>query len=81
MAQDEKRALWLRYGTARGHMQDDLMDLGLQAYQGILLCHMGYPRNWSYWEKSWTSHHVARLQDRANVTGHGTRRARSREAA
>lgn len=57
---DDKRAFWMRYGTARGHVQDDLMDLGLQGFQGILLSHMGYPRNWGYWEKSWTSHHVAR---------------------
>lgn len=56
----DKRAFWLRYGRARGHTQDDLMDIGLQGYQGILLSHMGYPRNWGYWEHSWTSHHVAR---------------------
>ena len=36
------------------------MDIGLQAFQGVLLCHMGYPRNWGYWEHSWTSHYVAR---------------------
>jgi hypothetical protein len=57
---DDKRALWMRYGRARGHTQDDLMDIGLQAFQGILLCHMGYPRNWGYWEHSWTSHNLAR---------------------
>ena len=34
--------------------------MGLQGYQGILLSHMGYPRNWGYWEHSWTSHNVAR---------------------
>jgi hypothetical protein len=59
-AGNAKRALWLRYGRARGHTQDDLMDLGLQAYEGVLLAHMGYPRNWGYWEHSWSSHHVAR---------------------
>ncbi len=57
---DEKRALWLRYGRARGHLQDDLMDIGLQGFQGVLLSHMGYPRNWGYWEHSWSSHHLAR---------------------
>ncbi len=57
---DEKRALWMMYGRARGHVQDDILDIGLQAFQGILLCHMGYPRNWNYWEHSWTSHNVAR---------------------
>jgi oligo-alginate lyase len=57
---DQKRALWMKYGQARSHTQDDLMDIGLQGHQGILLTHMGYPRNWGCWEPSWTSHHVAR---------------------
>jgi hypothetical protein len=57
---DAKRALWLRYGRARGHVQDDLMDIGLEAYQGKILNHMGYPRNWGYWEYAWSSHHLAR---------------------
>jgi len=57
---DDKRALWLRYGRARSHTQDDIMDIGLQAYEGILLSHMGYPRNWGYWEYSWSSHNLAR---------------------
>ncbi len=57
---DDKRALWMMYGHARGHVQDNLMDLGLQAYQGVILAHMGYPRNWGYWEHSWSSHIVAR---------------------
>lgn len=57
---DSKRAAWLHYGRARGHLQDDHMDLGLHAYKGVLLQHMGYPRNWGYWEYSWTSHNLAR---------------------
>ncbi|NUQ61506.1 MAG: hypothetical protein HUU20_03395 [Pirellulales bacterium] len=57
---DDKRALWMMYGRARGHTQDDILDIGLQGFQGVLLCHMGYPRNWNYWEHSWTSHNVAR---------------------
>jgi len=57
---DEKRALWMRYGWARGHNQDDLMDIGLQAHEGLILGHMGYPRNWGYWEYSWSSHNLAR---------------------
>jgi len=59
-AGDDKRAAWLHYGRARGHVQDDHMDLGLHAYKGTLLQHMGYPRNWGYWEHSWTSHNLAR---------------------
>jgi hypothetical protein len=57
---DDKRAFWLRYGRARGHTQDDLMDMGLQGLEGVFLSHMGYPRNWGYWEHSWSSHNVAR---------------------
>ncbi len=57
---DAKRAFWLRYGMARGHNQDDLLDIGYQAHQGVLLTHMGYPRNWGWWEYSWSSHHLAR---------------------
>ncbi|MBM4044484.1 MAG: hypothetical protein FJ279_05165 [Planctomycetes bacterium] len=57
---DNKRAFWMNYGHNRGHSQDDTLDIGLDAFQGTLLCHMGYPRNWGYWEYSWSSHHVAR---------------------
>ncbi|MGQ9731002.1 MAG: hypothetical protein ACUVX8_06970 [Candidatus Zipacnadales bacterium] len=57
---DQKRAFWLRYGRARSHVQDDLMDIGLDAFEGRLLNHMGYPRNWGQWESLWSSHHLAR---------------------
>jgi hypothetical protein len=57
---DQKRALWLHYGHARSHVQDDLMDIGLEAYEGKILNHMGYPRNWGQWEPLWSSHHLAR---------------------
>jgi len=57
---DQKRALWMMYGRARSHTQDDILDIGLAAHQGVILQHMGYPRNWGYWEYSWSSHHVAR---------------------
>lgn len=60
---DDKRALWMHYGHARGHVQDDLMDLGLDAYRGTILCHMGYPRNWGQWEPLWSSHNLARQFD------------------
>ncbi|MBI3923495.1 MAG: hypothetical protein HY318_18900, partial [Armatimonadetes bacterium] len=58
---DDKRAFWMNYGHNRGHCQDDTLDIGLQAYQGILLSHMGYPRNWGCWEYSWSSHNQARI--------------------
>ena len=75
-----QRALWMMYGQKRGHSQDNIMDIGLQGHQGILLAHMGYPRNWGYWEYSWSSHNVARqfpvpLDDRPGAT---LRRRRAR---
>ncbi len=57
---EDKRALWMMYGRARSHVQDNIMDIGLQAYQGVILQHMGYPRNWGQWEGLWSSHEVAR---------------------
>jgi hypothetical protein len=64
-----KRALWIRYGKARGHAHDDVMDVGLQAYQGVLLSHLGYPRNWSGWESNWITHNVARQIPFQSMTG------------
>lgn len=59
-AGDDKRALWLYYGRARSHVHDNIMDIGLQSHQGIILGQLGYPRNWGQWESLWSSHHVAR---------------------
>lgn len=58
---DNKRALWMMYGRSRGHVQDNIMDIGLAAEQGTILAHMGYPRNWGHWEYIWSSHNVARM--------------------
>lgn len=57
---DDKRALWMMYGRARSHVQDNIMDIGLTSNQGVILQHMGYPRNWGYWEYSWSSHNLVR---------------------
>jgi len=65
---DEKRAFWMNYGHNRGHSQDDMLDFGLQGFQGLLLTHMGYPRNWGYWEYAWTSHYGARQFPYINMT-------------
>ncbi|MEN6403184.1 MAG: hypothetical protein ABFD94_14700 [Armatimonadia bacterium] len=65
---DNKRALWMMYGRARGHTQDNLMDIGLAAEQGTILQHMGYPRNWGHWEYVWSSHHVARMWPYLDMT-------------
>ncbi|MCE5239138.1 hypothetical protein LLH23_11700 [bacterium] len=57
---EDKRALWMMYGRARGHVQDNILDIGLASHKGVVLQHMGYPRNWGYWEYSWSSHEVCR---------------------
>ena len=57
---ESKRAFWMMYGRSRGHCQDEILDFGLQGYEGLLLTHMGYPRNWGAWEPAWTSHYGAR---------------------
>ncbi len=57
---DARRAAWAHYDHARGHKQDDLLDLGMDAFRGNILSHMGYPRNWGQWESLWSSHNVAR---------------------
>ncbi len=65
---DRKRAFWMYYGRSRGHCQDEIMSYGLDAYQGQLLTHMGYPRNWGAWEPAWTSHFGARQFPYQNMT-------------
>ncbi len=57
---DDRRAVWVHYDRARSHVQDDLLDLGMDAFRGNILSHMGYPRNWGQWEGVWSSHNVAR---------------------
>ena len=65
----QKRTLWIHYGSARFHGHDDMMDIGLQGYEGVLLSHLGYPRNWGAWEGNWMTHHVARQIPFQNMTG------------
>jgi hypothetical protein len=57
---DAKRALWMMYGRSRGHVHDDIMHLGLDAFQSEILGHLGYPRNWNSWYGNWITQLVAR---------------------
>jgi hypothetical protein len=66
---DKRRAMWMRYGRARGHEQDDLMDIGLQGHQGAFLGHLGYPQNGGCWESVWSAHNVARQFPCREMTG------------
>ena len=45
---DGKRAFWMMYGRYRSHVQDDIMDVGLQGYEGVLLSHLGYTIEFYY---------------------------------
>ena len=63
-----KRALWMMYGRARGHVHDDIMHIGLDADGSEILGHMGYPRNWNHWEGNWITQIQARQMPFAQMT-------------
>jgi hypothetical protein len=65
---DNRRALWLRYGRARSHVHDDMLDIGLDAHTAKLLQHMGYPRQWSAWEGNWMTHILAKQKPFVTMT-------------
>ncbi|NUQ65192.1 MAG: hypothetical protein HUU20_22225 [Pirellulales bacterium] len=65
---DAKRALWMMYGRARCHVHDDIMDIGLAAFQSTVLAHLGYPRQWSSWEGNWMTHNLARQIPPVNLS-------------
>ncbi|NLJ35671.1 MAG: hypothetical protein GX358_05460, partial [candidate division WS1 bacterium] len=66
---DNKRALWMMYGRARGHTHDDMLHMGLDAYESEILAQMGYPRNWSAWEGNWMTQNQARQIPFVSMTG------------
>ena len=57
---ENKRSLWMMYGRARSHTNDDIMHIGLDAYRSEILGHMGYPRNWNHWYSNWMTQIEAR---------------------
>ena len=57
---DRKRSLWMMYGRARGHTHDDMLHMGLDAFESEILGHLGYPRNWNHWSKNWTTQILAK---------------------
>ena len=61
---DARRALWLRYGQARGHRQDDMLDIGLFGHRRNLLSQMGYPHSWAthaVWDGNWMTHYKVKV--------------------
>jgi hypothetical protein len=68
---DKARALWLRYGHARGHRQDDMLDIGLFAHQRNFMSQLGYPYTWSthsLWDANWLTHYRVKVQGIAPET-------------
>ncbi|MDA1140565.1 MAG: hypothetical protein O3B01_18510 [Planctomycetota bacterium] len=63
-----KRSLWMMYGRARGHLHDDIMHIGFDAFQSEILGHLGYPRNWNHWTKNWMTQIQARQIPFENMT-------------
>jgi hypothetical protein len=61
---DEARALWLRYGHARGHRQDDMLDIGLFAHCRNFMSQLGYPFSWAthgVWDANWLTHYRVKV--------------------
>ena len=62
---DRARALWLRYGQARAHRHDDMLDIGLLAHRRTLMSHLGYPYSWAshgVWDGNWLTHYRVAVQ-------------------
>ena len=57
---NRKRSLWMMYGRSRGHIHDDMLHIGLDAFESEILGHLGYPRNWNYWTQCWTTQILAK---------------------
>ncbi len=64
-----KRALWMMFGRAKGHVHDDMLHVGLDAFGSEILGHLGYPRNWNSWSKNWITQNVARQIPFRSMTG------------
>ncbi len=61
---DNRRALWVRYGWARGHAHYDMLTIGLEARRRKLLPEIGYPHSWTFrneWENNWATHYCGRV--------------------
>jgi len=73
---DDRRALWVRYGRARGHAHNDMLTIGFEGRQRKLLPEVGYPHSWTYrgvWEGHWAAHYCTRAEgSMARSRGHCT---------
>lgn len=73
---DDRRALWVRYGRARGHAHNDMPAIGFEGRQRKLLPEIGYPHSWTYrsvCEGHWAAHYCTRVEgSMARSRGHCT---------
>jgi len=61
---EDKRALWMRYGQAFGHVHYDQLSIGYEALKRTLLPELGYYRGEDYrteWDMNWCIHYNARI--------------------
>jgi len=62
---DGQRAVWMRYGRSRGHIQDDMLTIGYEGFKRKLLPELGYPRSWTFrrtWEGNWATHYTGLIR-------------------
>ncbi len=60
----DQRTFWVRWGECYGHRHDDLLTIGLEAKQRVLLPELGYPHSWTFrgvWEGNRLTHYGARI--------------------
>ncbi|MGD9495292.1 MAG: hypothetical protein AB7Y46_03170 [Armatimonadota bacterium] len=73
---DDRRAVWIRYGRARGHAHDDMLTIGFEGLRRKLLPELGYPHSWNWrgvWEGNWATHYCTRIEgSQARSRGHCT---------
>lgn len=61
---DDARTLWVRWGELYGHRHDDMLTMGFEAKQRILLPELGYPHSWTFrntWENNRLTHYSPRI--------------------
>ncbi len=62
---DDRRALWVRYGRARGHAHNDMLTIGFEGLRRKLLPEIGYPHSWNWrsqWEGHWAAHYCTHTE-------------------
>ncbi len=72
---ENKRALWMRYGQAFGHVHYDTLTIGYEALRRTLLPELGYYRGEDFrsnWDMNWCIHYMTKIMgepERPEVRG------------